>query len=127
MLKNVMCYITILVLYFVNNRMYLTVFSMPLSPKKQPSKKSSSSSHGASFQRYEESTIDAWDDGDDDLLVRLKLDSNMIQSTASQVINSHSETSLPSQQKSDEDGKFDQNESLSCFKNIQLITFDVCA
>lgn len=72
---------------------------MPLSPKKQPFKKSSGSSHGASFQRYEESTLDAWDDGDDDLLVRLKLDSNMIQSTASQVINNHSETSLPSLQK----------------------------
>lgn len=67
---------------------------MPLSTKKQPAKKpSSSGSHGgASFQRYQESTSDAWDNGDDDLLVRLKLDSNMIQSAASQVISSHSES-----------------------------------
>lgn len=56
---------------------------MAASPKKLP--KSSASS----FKQYEASTEDAWDDGDDDLLQRLKIDQNFIQSTASQVIDSH--------------------------------------
>ena len=47
----------------------------------------------SSFQQYERDTEDAWDDGDDDLLMRLKLDTNFIQSTASQIIDSHSNSS----------------------------------
>jgi len=44
----------------------------------------------SSFQQYEESTLDAWDDGDDDLLVRLKLDEDYIKSTATNIIDHHS-------------------------------------
>lgn len=44
------------------------------------------------FQQYERDTEDAWDDGDDDLLVRLRLDTNFIQSTANQVISNHNST-----------------------------------
>lgn len=61
-------------------------YRMPLTPKKQSK---SGGSMNSSFQRYQEDTHDAWDDGDDDLLVRLKLDSQIIHSAANQVIESH--------------------------------------
>ena len=56
---------------------------MAASPKKQ------SKNSASSFKQYEASTQDAWDDGDDDLLAKLKLDATIIQSAASQVLNSH--------------------------------------
>lgn len=65
---------------------------MAVSPKKQ-SKNSSST-----FKQYEASTEDAWDDGDDDLLQRLKIDQQFIQSTASKVINSHHTSTTTSTQ-----------------------------
>ena len=63
---------------------------MPNTPRKQVK---NSGGGKSSFQQYERDTEDAWDDGDDDLLMRLKLDTNFIQSTASQIIDSHSNSS----------------------------------
>ena len=87
--------------------------SMPLTPQK-PNKKSSYPGTGkTSFQQYEESTIDAWDDGDDDLLAKLKLDSSMIQSTAKQVIHSHS-SSKPLKENTPSSSKADGNYAVCC-------------
>lgn len=72
-----------------------------MTTSKKPVKKGSSSGTESSFRQYEANTLDAWDDGDDDLLVRLKLDSNFIKSTANQVINNHNHTTkAPSTTKS---------------------------
>ncbi|XP_067930739.1 TBC1 domain family member 22B-like [Watersipora subatra] len=73
----------------INGATRTTSSNMAASPRKN------AKSSATSFKQYEASTQDAWDDGDDDLLVRLRLDTNIIQSTANLVIDSHNTSAPP--------------------------------
>lgn len=56
--------------------------------------KRSNPGNKSSFQQFQESTNDAWSDGDDDLLVglKLKLETGLAVVTADQVIRNHRPT-----------------------------------
>ncbi|KAL4227114.1 hypothetical protein ACF0H5_015087 [Mactra antiquata] len=65
----------------------------PISNSAKRNDKTGAASSGDSFQDFQNKTLDAWDDGDDDLMIdmaNIKMSMKDIQSTAKAVLDNHS-------------------------------------